>query len=289
MVVNDKDAFMHYTSAAYHGIDTAKSLLANKYFSGLGVKQNSQKALDWYEKVTHKTPEIYYQLGMMYETGVGTKINIIKAIRYYLDAEQKGSTKALLALARIYQYGIGIDKNIEQAIRLYNHAAKQGSQYARFQLAKIYLGIHNHSISASDALKKDSHQKAMSLLESLNKDSYLPAKQALARLSLEEKAQQNLPSTTNKIDESMVKGEANMMYIDAIKRLNQGREHDSKAILKQIVTKFPGYEPAKMLLYDLTAGDEVIEQEVLKQKKILNEKKLEESQNKVEAKAQKAS
>lgn len=61
-----------------------------------------------------------------------------KLISSLLDASQKGSLLAEVALGSAYENGIGVKRNIATAVKHYRNAAQRGSQFAFSQLKRIY-------------------------------------------------------------------------------------------------------------------------------------------------------
>lgn len=63
-------------------------------------------------------------LGELYETGEGTESdegpNYEKAILYYKKAVTQGHPRAMFNLGALYETGLGVDNNLNLAIKLYN-------------------------------------------------------------------------------------------------------------------------------------------------------------------------
>ena len=78
----------------------AQNNLGNLYRDGNGVRQDFNKALEWYEKAAARNNEYaLYNLGMMYEFGEGVYPDLSKAREYYGKAAAKGNEDAKEALA----------------------------------------------------------------------------------------------------------------------------------------------------------------------------------------------
>lgn len=267
--INESEGLRQYQVAAGHGITPAKFTLANKYLTGDGVSQDTTKAFHWYNQLANEnTPDVNYQLGMMHESGVGTDVNIHKAINAYLKAQNK--TKSLLALARFYQYGLGVPKDDERALRFYELAAKKGSRYAKLQMARIYLSQANvpDAVESTDIKRLKQGKDA---IKSLAKSGYMPAKVLAHKWAITVDKKKKKEDKTLALDKpkptvSSVpvtdRDSANLMYIDAIADLNDGKEFQSKAVLKRLIYKFPRFEPAKQMLNEMSTSDRNIEAEL---------------------------
>jgi TPR repeat protein len=84
-----------------------------------------QKALREYARPAEGgVPVAQYQLGRMYDKGLGTAKNPAEAARWYRAAADNGYPRAQLALARMSEYGRGIPKDEVAALALYRAVAE---------------------------------------------------------------------------------------------------------------------------------------------------------------------
>lgn len=76
---------------------------------------------------------LYYKLGAMYKKGLGTEIDIPKAIEYFeKSAENMWST---YQLGRLYLFGAeGVEKDKEKAAQWLTKSANDGNEYAQNML-----------------------------------------------------------------------------------------------------------------------------------------------------------
>jgi len=115
---------------------------------GISVKQNVEKAFEWYRKAADGGwPQAQFKLGSSYEYGVygqsGTllKPNAIEAIRWYRKAADQNYVQAEIKLGNIYAYGIlgSLDhKDAAEALRWFQKAADQGDNEALYELGVAY-------------------------------------------------------------------------------------------------------------------------------------------------------
>ena len=75
----------------------------------------------------------------------------VEAAMFYRAAAEKGHVEAQFELGSMYQFGIGVDKNNFQAAKWYRRAAKQGHGEAMCRLANLYqrgLGMRKNGLTA---------------------------------------------------------------------------------------------------------------------------------------------
>jgi len=79
-----------------------------------------------------------FQIGLMYENGIGRKKNLEKAFEYYQKAADQGYAKAQCDLGKMYFHGTGTAKNLEKVFEYYEKAANQGNRIAQYDLGYMY-------------------------------------------------------------------------------------------------------------------------------------------------------
>ena len=112
-------------------------------------------------------PYAAYELGKIYERGVGVESNQIKSSEYYSKALRKfiemsnDSTDDMLfyRIGKMYMDGLGTETDTEKGERYILKASKLGNKIATIQLASIYMGKEDASLK----------EKAVKLLEDLAK------------------------------------------------------------------------------------------------------------------------
>ncbi len=88
-----------------------------------------------------------YELGLMYEKGIGTKIDLERSNYYYKDAfnnflvmlTQRSDDNLLYRVGKMYQVGLGTEINITKAIECFEEAAKSNNKFAEYTLGKLYV------------------------------------------------------------------------------------------------------------------------------------------------------
>lgn len=106
----------------------------------------SQLAFDWcISNQTSNDPEIWTDLGLMYDGGVGVKEDKAQAVFWYRKAAENGYPKAKVALGFMYDIGFGVGRCTEKARIWFREAAEQGYPRAQFHLGFSYLdGDQDH-------------------------------------------------------------------------------------------------------------------------------------------------
>ncbi|UCC55517.1 MAG: sel1 repeat family protein [Gammaproteobacteria bacterium] len=106
--------------------------LGNMYEKGIGTRINYQQARDWYEKAAaagHAGAS--FNLGLMYHEGAGIGQDNKTAYAWFRDAAGKGSTPAQYYLGKLYAAGTGVNKDYAAALEWYSKAAAGGFDQAR--------------------------------------------------------------------------------------------------------------------------------------------------------------
>ncbi|MBN2869981.1 MAG: sel1 repeat family protein [Campylobacterales bacterium] len=83
-----------------------------------------------------------YQVGVMYERGIGVERDQAKAAEWYEKSAWQGYVNAQYNLALMYASGRGVDQNEERAMIWLAKAARQGDKEARQLLLEIIDGKH---------------------------------------------------------------------------------------------------------------------------------------------------
>jgi TPR repeat protein len=96
-------------------------------------------ALELYETLAAQgEAEAQFQLGLMYEQGLGTDVDGQMAQRYYEQAAEQQSPQALDALGMLHLKGEGVIQNFKESLRLFQQAAEQGYPPAQYNLGLAY-------------------------------------------------------------------------------------------------------------------------------------------------------
>lgn len=118
-------------------------------------QMNVGKAVELYQLAASKgNPQGLYRLGYCYESGMGVKKDESKALQYYTLSSDKGYGLAQMVLGGRYQAGLcGLKVDYQKAFSLYTKAAQQNVLGAKTYLAKLYLDGMGVSKDFNKALK----------------------------------------------------------------------------------------------------------------------------------------
>lgn len=129
------EAIGWYRKAAAQGLPEAQRELA---FVLLNTKPpQTAEAVSLYAAAAQRgDAESQYQLGVLYDRGMGVKPDIAQRQAWWNKAAAQGYAPALAALAEVARSGDGVPKSDTEAARLYREAANRGSSEASVELAR---------------------------------------------------------------------------------------------------------------------------------------------------------
>lgn len=167
---NFERAIQLYQEAANHQIGEAYLELGNLYFKGKYINKNVEEAFRCYNAVTEKnsysSETISYakcNLAYMYQFGLGTNSDLLKAAQLYQEADDSNGSSAC-NYARMVQQHDFLD-TVEDVITWYEKAIDKSNVRAMYNLALMYIkgdGVeHNYEKAVSllsQALEKQSPQ-----------------------------------------------------------------------------------------------------------------------------------
>jgi TPR repeat protein len=110
-------AFSKFRSAALQGSAAAQYNLGLMYDEGLGVAQDYREAVRWYQLAAQQgNANAQYNLGIMYKDGQGITQDYTEAVRWYQLAAKQGKDKAQYNLGVMYEKGKGVAQDYKEAI-----------------------------------------------------------------------------------------------------------------------------------------------------------------------------
>lgn len=241
VAVNWDKAEASFNIAAQRGFVPAMLGLGQYYLAH--QPSEPEKALDWYQKASDKgNTQATYQLGLMMEAGLGTRLNYRDALNKYQQACDKAYQKACVAAARMTQYGLGVNQDTAYAVARYQGLAAQDNSFAQYQLAKMAIHGQVPSVSTDDITK---------LLERAKLGGYQPAVTLLQWYQAKtDKNQSFVPAwrTVSVATPGFTRSSADSMYVEALDNWNRGDEQASRQMLRALVKQYPDYLPARKAL-----------------------------------------
>ncbi len=139
-VISQAEAFTIMAGEAEKGSNAAMLTLGTMYERGIGTPRNFIKALEWYKKAAAANmPEGFYNVGVCYEIGMGTSGDAAQAFGNFEKAAELGLPQGLYKLATLYFTGFGTTRNEAWGVELLNRAAAAGHMTAANDLGVIYF------------------------------------------------------------------------------------------------------------------------------------------------------
>ena len=105
-------AFKEFMEAAKSGHSDSQYNIGLMYEHGIGVVKDASKAVVWYAKAAEQgNSDAEFNLGVLHENGMGTPVNYIKAREFYRKAASHGDALAIGNLGMLYVRGQGVKQN----------------------------------------------------------------------------------------------------------------------------------------------------------------------------------
>ena len=107
----------------------------------MGVAQDEREAVAWWRKsAEQKYAEAQFDLGPVYQEGVGVDKDKGKAVEWLRKAAEQGHAQAQCCLAKAYWEGEGVAKSLDEAAGWFRKSAEQGNVDAHFSLGLACQG-----------------------------------------------------------------------------------------------------------------------------------------------------
>jgi len=130
-------------SKAEAGDAAAQVQLGAAYAKGESVKQDYQRAAQWYERAAKQgNAQAQAALGELFEAGQGVPHDDVQAATWYRRAAEQNLSNAQYNLAALYAVGKGVPLNNAEALKWYLKAANQGDPLAQYNVGMRYYEGH---------------------------------------------------------------------------------------------------------------------------------------------------
>ena len=118
----------------------AQCMIAGRHNEGIdGRAPNHKKSFKWYQLAAdQKHARAQYNLGVMYENGMGVAQSHEEAVKWFRLAADQGYATAQNTLGAMYQDGNWVSQSHEEAIKWYQLAATQGCAEAQCNIGAMY-------------------------------------------------------------------------------------------------------------------------------------------------------
>ncbi len=109
------------------------------YQKGLGVEKNLKAAFIWYKRsAANGNTDAMYNLGIMYDKGKVIYRSAKDATKWWKKAAELGNAEAQFNIAVEYFYGRTLGKDIPKALMWWKKSARQGNRSSKSALYKVY-------------------------------------------------------------------------------------------------------------------------------------------------------
>ena len=142
-------AFLWYKKSSAQGQPYASYAIAQMYIKGEYVCQSEETAQRFYkaalsgflelESKDQADDNLYYKIGMMYKSGLGTDIDIDKATDYFKRSAEMNNKNGLYEYGKALLLGEHIPQDKEKAVKLLEKAIKVENINAKRFLALEYI------------------------------------------------------------------------------------------------------------------------------------------------------
>ena len=131
--------------------------VGKRYYNGIGVEQNKQKAIEWMTKAAEQgSDEAQFALGGLYYIGKDVEEDKEKAIKWFGKAAEQGNANAQFYLGAMYWDGEGLEKDEKKGIEWLRKAAEQGNESAKNALDEILSEQAGDADEKSENINKPS-------------------------------------------------------------------------------------------------------------------------------------
>ena len=167
-------AFYYYNLAAAQNNHVAINNLGSLYYSGIGTDVDVGKAMDMFEKSQQLgNVEAAVNLAFLYMTDNPRSKDSQKAIHYFEEAARGNNPTAQFMLGYSYLRGFIVEKNYGKAFELLQKSAQSQYDEAQYQTALLYMdgkGVPQN------------YGKAVAFLDAAVAQGHLPAMMKLAEI-----------------------------------------------------------------------------------------------------------
>lgn len=178
-------AFLWYQKSASQGQPYASYAVAQMYSKGEYVTKDDDSAQQHYmqaisgflnlELKEQVDENLFYKIGMMYKNGLGTDVDISKAIEYFKrSADNKWSS---YQLGKLFLFGAdGLEKDKEKAVQWLTKSSSYGNEYAqqllddidKFENAVLANTVFGLFVNLSRCIEEDYAQKYKSVRQTVD-------------------------------------------------------------------------------------------------------------------------
>lgn len=134
-----KDAINIWCPLAEGGHSGAQFNIGRMYDEGIGVAENDNYAVSWYQRAAENgfAPAVV-QYGLALIEGKGGTVDVVTAVAMMRRAAEAGDAEAQFQMGKFYRDGVVVGKDYFEAVRWYQAAADQGHTRGQYRLGFMY-------------------------------------------------------------------------------------------------------------------------------------------------------
>ncbi len=100
-----------------------------------------------HKKAAQNDTNALFQLGLLYQEGIGVSRNFKQAAQYFEAAAQNGHAGAMNTTGLYYRFGIGLEKDKKKAEEWWKKAILNKNNYALYNLGQMYFENKNYMMA----------------------------------------------------------------------------------------------------------------------------------------------
>jgi len=146
-------AYDEFLPEAMKGHTQAQYYLGEMYEGGMGLKQDSGIAIQWYEKAAVNDHHVAQaNIASIYQRGFGVKQDNKKAFKWYALAADNGNQIAQYELGKMYADGVWVKADHVKACKWLSIAAIYGEPDAPWRLEELVKTMTKQQIKTGEQL-----------------------------------------------------------------------------------------------------------------------------------------
>ncbi len=150
-----KTAISLFKPLAEQGNAEAQYNIGLLYDRGLGAPQNYREAIKWYEKSAEQgNANAQFELGFIYDNGKGVPKNYGEAIKWYRKSAKQGNANAQTFLGAMYSVGHGASRNLIRAYMWFSTAKANGNSTGEELFKRVRRDIPSNDLTTAQDLAK---------------------------------------------------------------------------------------------------------------------------------------
>ena len=149
-------AMREWKPLAEQGDVSAQYNLGLLYENGLGVAQDAFEAVKWYRRAAVQgDASAQYNLGVIYDEGHDVPQDYAEAAKWYQQAAEQGDTSAQSNVGVLYDNGRGVPHDHITAYMWFSIAASQGNKLAHKNKDEIAKQMSSDDVDKAQAMVRD--------------------------------------------------------------------------------------------------------------------------------------